>query len=100
MLLAQPGYIALLRNDLTRRIKQINEPVAETLCSPPPSPARWRFALDKAARILQAVSEQMETYSDGQSLLWHQGASADRFHEILEQVNELQAQLDDLRSDF
>jgi len=65
-----------------------------------PSTARWRIALDRAECLLQAVSEQMQAFSDGRSEQWHAGQSADLFHECLDQINELQAQLDDLRSNF
>jgi hypothetical protein len=65
-----------------------------------PSTARWRMALDRATRLMQTVSEEMQAYSDDRSELWHEGQSAERFHESLDQVYELQTQLDDLRSNF
>jgi len=65
-----------------------------------PSTARWRTALDRAARLLQTVAEEMRAYSDQRSERWHDGQSAERFHEALEQVNDLQEQIDDLRSNF
>jgi hypothetical protein len=65
-----------------------------------PSTARWRVAIDRAARLLQTVGEEMQDYSDERSERWQEGQSADRFHENLEQVNDLQALLDDLRSNF
>jgi hypothetical protein len=95
-LLAQRGYITERRRILAHTI---NEPAAATPWSMP-STARWRLAVDRAARLLQSVSEQMQAYSDGRTQDWHSGRSADCFHENLEQINELQAQIDDLRSNF
>jgi hypothetical protein len=65
-----------------------------------PSTARWRKALDQAARLMQTVGDEMQTYSDERSERWQESQSAERFHENLDQVTELQAQLDDLRSNF
>ena len=65
-----------------------------------PSTARWRQALDQAARLLQTVGDEMQRYSDNRSERWHEGLSAERFHENLSEVTELQGQLDDLRSNF
>lgn len=65
-----------------------------------PSTARWRMALDQATRLLQTLSEEMQAYSDERSERWREGQSAEHFHESLDQVNDLQAQLDDLRSNF
>jgi hypothetical protein len=93
---AQPGYITLRRSTLPRLL---SEPVAASP-SLMPSTARWRIALDRAANLLQMVSEQMQAYSDGRCEDWHEGPGAHRFHENLELINELQAHVDDLRSDF
>lgn len=65
-----------------------------------PSNGRWRMAIDLAARLLETVAEEMQVYSDERSEHWHEGQSAERFHESLDQVNELQTQVDDLRSSF
>jgi hypothetical protein len=99
MLLAQPGYMAQLRIEMTRTLNQLNKPVAATLCSPP-SMARWRMIMDRVTRLLQAISEQMEEYSGKQPESWQRGVSADRFYERLDKLNDLLAQLDDLRSEF
>ena len=65
-----------------------------------PSTARWRSALDLATRLLQAVSEEMQAYSDERSEAWHDGERAETLHENLDQVNEMLGQIDDLRSQF
>jgi len=65
-----------------------------------PSTARWRSALDLATRLLQAVSEEMQAYSDERSVAWHEGERAETLHENLDQVNEMLGQIDDLRSQF
>jgi hypothetical protein len=65
-----------------------------------PSTARWRSALDLATRLLQAVSEEMQAYSDQRSEAWHEGERAETLHENLDQVNEMLGQIDDLRSRF
>ena len=65
-----------------------------------PSTARWRTALDMATRLLQTVAEEMQSYSDERSERWQEGQSAEAFYETLDQVNTLQDQLDDLRSNF
>lgn len=95
LLRAQRGYITLKRSLL----HALAEPAAASPWSMP-STARWRIALDRAECLLQAVGEQMQAYSDGRSEQWHAGPSAEHFHECLHQINELQAQLDDLRSSF
>ncbi|MGH9439392.1 MAG: hypothetical protein ACRD22_16255 [Terriglobia bacterium] len=61
---------------------------------------RWRIAVDLAARLLQTVAEQMQAYSDEQGDHWHEGSSAEWIHENIDCLNDLQAQLDDLRSNF
>jgi hypothetical protein len=61
---------------------------------------RWRIAVDLAARLLHTVAEQMQDYSDEQGDHWHQGHNAERIHENLDCLSDLQAQLDDLRSNF
>jgi|HubBroStandDraft_6_1064221.scaffolds.fasta_scaffold367458_2 hypothetical protein len=61
---------------------------------------RWRIAVDLAARLLHTVAEQMQAYSDEQDDHWHEGHSAQRIHENLDCLSNIQAQLDDLRSDF
>jgi len=58
------------------------------------------MGLDRAQRILQTLSDQMQAYSDGRSEHWHLGQSAHSFHESLDQVNDLITQVDDLRSNF
>ncbi len=58
------------------------------------------MAIDLAGRLLQTVSEEMQAYSDARSERWHDGDSPQGFNENLDQVNELQAQLDDLKGDF
>lgn len=65
-----------------------------------PSAARWRKALDQATLLLQTVAEEMQTYSDDRTERWREGQSGETFHETLDQVIELQAQIDDLRSNF
>jgi len=65
-----------------------------------PSTARWRTGLDKAARLMQVVGQEMQTYSDQRTERWHDGESAERFHECLDRVVDLHDQIDDLRSDF
>jgi hypothetical protein len=95
LLRAQPGYITLRR--------RLTHPLAEPAAASPwsmPSTARWRIALDRAACLLQIIGAQMQTYSDGRPTHWHAGQGADHFHECLDQINELQAQLDDLRGNF
>jgi hypothetical protein len=42
----------------------------------------------------------MEEYSGKQPESWQRGVSADRFYERLDKLNDLLAQLDDLRSEF
>jgi hypothetical protein len=65
-----------------------------------PSTGRWRMAVDLATRLMQTVAEEMQTYSDERDDRWHDGHSAHRFHENLDTLADLQAQLDDLRSNF
>ena len=92
----QCAYRARLRN-------APGEPLALPACAGPssmPSTARWRKALDQASRLLQTLSEEMQSYSDYRSDDWHVGASAEQFHENLDVVNNIQGELDDLRSNF
>ena len=92
----QAAYRARLRNT-------IGDPLALPIANGPssmPSTARWRTALDRTTHLLEAVRDEMQTYSDERSERWHEGQSAERFHESLDMVNELQTQLDDLRSNF
>ena len=65
-----------------------------------PSKGRWKMAVDLAARLMQNVAEEMQAYSDERSEKWHEGDTADRFHENLDQVSDLQEQLDDLKAGF
>jgi hypothetical protein len=65
-----------------------------------PSKGRWRVAIDLAARLLDTVAEEMQAYSDERSEYWHEGESAQRFHENLDRIIDLQEQIDDLKSDF
>jgi len=65
-----------------------------------PSTARWRNGLDKAARLMQIVGQEMQVYSDQRTERWHDGESAEHFHECLDQVVDLHEQIDDLRSNF
>jgi len=65
-----------------------------------PSTGRWKMAIDLAERLLLTVSEEMQDYSDNRSERWHEGDIAQRFHENLDQVNEIRDQLDDLKSEF
>lgn len=65
-----------------------------------PSTARWKMAIDLAERLLQTVADEMQDYSDQRSERWHEGDVADRFHQNLDQVNEVRDQLDDLKSEF
>jgi hypothetical protein len=62
--------------------------------------ARWRIALDRATRLLQTISEEMQNYSDEWTERWHEDQSAEYFHENIEQINDLRELLDDLRSNF
>jgi len=64
------------------------------------STSRWKMAIDLAERLLQTVAEEMQDYSDQRSEKWRGGDVADRFHENLEQVNDIRDQLDDLKSEF
>jgi hypothetical protein len=65
-----------------------------------PSTARWKMAIDLAARLLGTVAEEMQDYSDQRSDRWHEGDTAERFHENLDQVEDIHSQLDDLKSNF
>ena len=65
-----------------------------------PTKGRWRLAVDLAARLLQAVSEEMQAYSDQRSEAWNMGQTADRLHENIDQVAEALQRVDDLRSEF
>jgi hypothetical protein len=65
-----------------------------------PFTARWKMAVDLAARLLENVGEEMQDYSDQRSERWHEDETAERFHENLDQVNDLHDQLDDLKSEF
>jgi hypothetical protein len=79
------------------------EPLALPVAAGPssmPSSARWRTAIDRAARLLLTIGEEMQAYSDQRSERWHEGQSAESFHENLDLINDLQSQLDDLRSNF
>lgn len=58
------------------------------------------MAVDLAARLLGTVAEEMQDYSDQRSERWHEGDTAERFHENLGQVEEIHDQLDDLKSNF
>ena len=64
------------------------------------STGRWRMAVDLAARLLQSVAEDMQAYSDQRSDQWHDGASAQVFHDNLDRINDVQSLIDDLRSDL
>jgi hypothetical protein len=92
----QAAYRARLRDIATDPLVL---PAAATITSMLSS-ARWRAALDQAARLLQTIGEEMQAYSDQRSERWHDTESAESFHECLDQVVELQTQLDDLRSNF
>lgn len=92
----QAAYRARLRNTA-------EDPLALPAAAGPssmPSSARWRTALDKAARLMQTVSQEMQAYSDQRSERWHEGESAQCFHDCLDHVVDLQEQIDDLRSNF
>jgi hypothetical protein len=65
-----------------------------------PSTGRWKMAIDLAERLLLTVAEEMQDYSDNRSERWHEGDIAQRFHENLDQVNEIRDLLDDLKSEF
>lgn len=65
-----------------------------------PSTARWKMAIDLAERLLQTVAEEMQDYSDNRSERWHEGDVAERFHQNLDQVNDIRDQIDDLKSEF
>lgn len=92
----QAAYRARLRN---RDENQFSLPGAAGPSSMP-STARWRKALNQATLLLQTVGEEMQAYSDERTERWHEGQSAEIFHETMDQVVELQTQLDDLRSNF
>lgn len=92
----QAAYRARLHNVADH---QLGLPVAAGPSSMP-STARWRVALDRATRLMQTVSDEMQNYSDDRSERWHEGQSAERFHETLDQLNELLGQVDDLRSNY
>ncbi len=61
---------------------------------------RWREALDRAAQLLQAVAEQMQAYSNERSNEWHDQDVGAAFHDNLQEVTQLQADLDEVRSNF
>jgi hypothetical protein len=65
-----------------------------------PYKQRWREALDRAAQLLEVVAEQMHAYSNERSDEWHCRDLGIVFHDNLQEVIELQADLDDLRSNF
>lgn len=65
-----------------------------------PTANRWRLAIDLAQRLMSNVAEEMQDYSDQRSERWHEGDVADRFHQNLDQVNNIKDQIDDLRSEF
>jgi len=65
-----------------------------------PSKGRWRLAVDLAARLLQAVAEEMQAYSDQRSEAWNMGQTASRLHENIDLVTETLQHVDDLRSEF
>jgi len=56
--------------------------------------------MDRAGRLLQMVSEQMQAYSDSRSQIWHQTEGAEHFHDVLKLIIEVQGQIDELRSNF
>jgi len=87
----------------TRRLDAIDPPACLTALAPLSSvwsTARWKMAIDLAERLLQAVAEEMQDYSDQRSERWHDGDVAHRFHENLDQVNDIKELLDDLKSDL
>lgn len=61
---------------------------------------RWREALDRAAQLLEVVAEQMHAYSSERSEEWHIQDMGVVFQDNLEEVIEIQADLDNLRSNF
>ena len=65
-----------------------------------PYKQRWREALDRAAQLLEVVAEQMHAYSNERSEEWHTHDMSVVFHDNLQEVIELQADLDNLRSNF
>jgi hypothetical protein len=65
-----------------------------------PYKQRWREALDRAAQLLEVVAEQMHAYSNERSEEWHAQDSGAVFLDNLEEVIEIQADLDNLRSSF
>jgi len=65
-----------------------------------PSTARWKMAIDLAERLLSNVAEEMQDYSDNRTEKWHEGDVAERFHQNLDQVNDVRDQIDDLKSEF
>jgi hypothetical protein len=58
------------------------------------------MAIDLAERLLSNVAEEMQDYSDNRSEKWHEGEVAERFHQNLDQVNDVRDQIDDLKAEF
>ena len=59
-----------------------------------PGTARWNAALTLAHRLVEEVSEQMQTYFDERSLTWQEGERAQEFTARLQAVEEARETLD------
>jgi hypothetical protein len=59
-----------------------------------PGTARWNAALTLAHRLVEEVSEQMQTYFDERSLAWQEGERAQEFTARLQAVEEAAEALD------
>jgi hypothetical protein len=58
-----------------------------------PSRARWEGLVAQARQVLALARDEMQTYSDDRSDAWHE---SDRAVAFLEDIDHLQAALDDL----
>jgi len=59
-----------------------------------PGTARWNAALTLAHRLLEEVSQQMQTYFDERSLAWQEGERAQDFTARLEAIEAVHEALD------
>lgn len=61
-----------------------------------PGTARWSAALTLAQRLVEEVSEQMQTYFDQRSEAWQESERAQNFIDRLEAVEQAREALDQL----
>jgi len=65
-----------------------------------PPAGRWRLAVDLAARLMQAVADETQDYMNRRSESWTTGMAAQSMNQNIDMLNDILAQIDDIRSHF